>query len=847
MRLQSNLAAPLRLNAPTRQLASRKDWRCGYSSHVVGTERSTDLLGGIRVLDLATERAELAGRTLADLGADVIKIEPPAGARARGLPPFDQGDDGDSLYWAALGLGKRSVVLDLEMPAEIAVLRRLISAADVLIESFDPGVMRLRGLDYESLRTDQPGLIYVSVTPFGQTGPAALTPATDLTLEAAGGLLGLQGDADRPPVPVGYPQAALHAGLQAAADTIIALNERDHSGQGQHLDVSMQAAMVWTLMHATGFPPNTGADPPFTGATRTWPPPDLVAGVAVPRVYRCADGYVSVAIASGRTGTWAAALRWRGEEHGIDDDIREVDWLEWDEAVAEGRLDPQLVARARDEIVALLREKTGAELMDWAVRERLLVAPIYTTADVRRDPHLEARDYWRTIGGRTHPGPAVRFSRTPMGPHHPAPALGADQRLLDDPPPPRAWSPTGNPRGAPFADVKVADFAWVGVGPLCSKALADHGANVVRVEFAGRPDGLRLAPPFKNDEPGIDHSQFFADFNSSKRGLSLNLATEAGLEIARDLIAWADVVVESFTPGTMERLGLDYATLSRDRPELIMLSTCLRGQTGTQAPYRGVGYQGSALSGLLAITGWPDRPPSGPWGAYTDFVAPRFGAAALAAAIYDRRRSGLGQHIDLSQTEAGIHFLEPLLLDYTVNGRVAAPAGHTSAVAAPHGVYQVAGVERYIALAVETDRQWQALRGVAPLEAFANEDLNQLAARQAQHEAIDAALRAWLVPQDPHEVVARLTNAGVPAALVQRPSDLYSDVQLQHREFFVTLPHAVMGPTPYDGLVTHFSAKPSQLRGPAPALGEHTEQILSHELGCSSEEIMQYAARGALG
>ena len=243
---------------------------------------------------------------------------------------------------------------------------------------------------------------------------------------------------------------------------------------------------------------------------------------------------------------------------------------------------------------------------------------------------------------------------------------------------------TTSARQSAFAGLKVADFAWVGVGPMISKALADHGACVVHVESRTRVDVLRRLPPFKDGEAGLDRSQFMANFNTSKLGLTLDLATDGGLALARRLADWADVVLESFTPGTMQKFGLDYATLSRKRPELVMLSTCLRGQTGPESTYAGFGGQGAALSGLHSITGWPDREPWGPWGAYTDFINPRFGVAALSAALIHRQRTGEGQYIDLAQTEAGIRFLEPLVLDYTKNGRVAGLTGHDSAYACPH-------------------------------------------------------------------------------------------------------------------------------------------------------------------
>ena len=272
----------------------------------------------MRVIDLATTRAELAGRQLADLGAEVIKVEPPEGAEARRMPPFEDGreDDPDgSLYWATVGLGKRSVVLDLELESDRERLRALAASADIFIESFDPGTLDAIGLGQQALREANPRLVYVSVTPYGQTGPDAHSPSSDLTLQAAGGLISLQGDGDRPPVPVGYPQAAFHAGLQAAADAVIALNERDRSGRGQFLDVSMQAAIIWTLMQATGFPSQEDRDPPNRGDDRAEPLPETIPGVEPTVIHECADGYivaglgVATAPASGRRRCACCASR----------------------------------------------------------------------------------------------------------------------------------------------------------------------------------------------------------------------------------------------------------------------------------------------------------------------------------------------------------------------------------------------------------------------------------------------------------------------------------------------------------------------------------------------------------
>ncbi len=814
-------------------------------------------LSGIRVLDLTTARCEIAGRILVDLGAEVIKIEPPGGCEARRMPPFEDGREAEpdgSLYWAAYGAGKRSIVLDLETGAGREQLRALAAGADVLIESFAPGRLAALGLGYEDLRALNPALVYASITPFGQSGPDAQSPATDLTIEAAGGLLSLQGDGDRPPVPVGYPQAGLHGGAQAAADAVVALVERDRSGLGQHLDVSMQACMVWTMMDASGYPANEGGDKQGYGDDRAGPLPPHDSGLHLPRVVEATDGHVIVTMGVNLPQRIALneIIAWMRED-GLElpGRIESVDWDHWHEEFADpGAVPPEAVARINEAIqraVEFLGTKSKAELQERAVASGALIAPINTAVDLLADRQLAHRGYWKQVDGRPHAGPFARPSRTPLDRPRPAPVLGEANRLLRDRRGPAAAAPAAaGPRTRAFDGLKVADFSWVGVGPLLGKALADHGATVVRVESANRVETLRGAPPFKDGVRDPNRSQFFANFNSSKLGLTLDLSSEGGRTLARKLAAWADVVLESFTPGTMEQHGLDWETLREGRDDLLMVRTCLRGQTGPEASFTGFGSQGAALAGLHGVTGWPDRAPHGPYGAYTDFINPRFGLAVVASALRERARSGRGQLIDISQVEVGIHFVAPLMLDYAVNGRVAPPAGHDSRTACPHGVYPVAGIERYIAIACETGEQWRSLCDLAGLEGFEGGEFDTYEGRRAARERIDEAIRGWCAGQDGHALAARLKAAGVPASAVLRPSDLYADAQLAYRGFHVTLDHPVMGPTPYDGLATVYSETPGLLRKPAPLLGEDTHYVLTEFLGLSGEEVAGFAASGAL-
>ena len=548
-------------------------------------------LAQIRVIDATTRWGELTGRILAELGAEVIKVEPTGGCESRALPPF-AGDE--SLYWTALGVGKRSVVA--------ADPTAFLADADVFVESGRT----------EGITERFPHVVHASVTPFGTSGPATDLPATELTVEAAGGLVGLQGDPDRPPLPMGaMPQAAFHAGAQAAADIAVALYERDASGLGQHLDVSAQAAVVWTLMHATGFPPNIGTNPPGTSEYRGKRPASVATGLKLPYIIPCADGHVVLRFQMPILGerTLHELMRW-AEEDGeeVPESIRGRNFNRWLTEVREGRLEPEAVAAAAESCRVFVERKTKRQMQAFSARHGLCLAAIYDIADLLDDPQLAARAFWTEIAGRTHPGPFARLSRTPLVAGRGAPALGELAQPKPRPAPHRPRTPSPSP----FAGLKVADFSWVGVGPMIGKALADHGATVVRIESPGRLDLVRTFGPFKDNVPGPDRTQFYANFNTSKLGMTLDLKTEGGRELAQRMAAWADVVLENFSPGTMARFGIDYETLSARRSDLVMLSTCMRGQTGPERTYSGFGNQGAAVAGLFGLVGWPDRPPVGP-------------------------------------------------------------------------------------------------------------------------------------------------------------------------------------------------------------------------------------------
>jgi benzylsuccinate CoA-transferase BbsF subunit len=399
-----------------------------------------------------------------------------------------------------------------------------------------------------------------------------------------------------------------------------------------------------------------------------------------------------------------------------------------------------------------------------------------------------------------------------------------------------------------FSGVSILEFGGGAAGPVATRYFADHGATVVRVESRQRPDFLRTLRLTPDSKGGLDGAHHFAVLNANKLSVALNLSRAEGVAVARRLALWADAVAENFAPGAMAKWGLDYASLVRARPDLVMISTCLNGQTGPERHYPGFGGQGSALAGFNHLTGWPDREPVGPYGTITDSLSPRFAALLLAAALLHRRRTGEGQYLDLAQVEAGIVCLTESIITYTGTGEVLGRLGNRSRHLAPHGVFRAAdegGRERWIAIAVHDDDDWRRL--VAALDRppwAADAVLETVAGRLAHVAEIERRLEEWTCARPAADTAARLQAAGVDAAPVEDLGDLHDDPQLAHRRHFRLVEHPVLGTHPVETHALRFSATEPRILRAAPRLGEHTEHVLRDLLGMPEEEFRRLAAAG---
>jgi crotonobetainyl-CoA:carnitine CoA-transferase CaiB-like acyl-CoA transferase len=388
---------------------------------------------------------------------------------------------------------------------------------------------------------------------------------------------------------------------------------------------------------------------------------------------------------------------------------------------------------------------------------------------------------------------------------------------------------------------------WVMAGPAATRILADYGATVVRIESVNRIDTARTLHPFHNNQFGPDASGLFQNVNAGKLGITLDLSKKEAREVVFDLVRWADLVTEAFSPKAMKAWGLDYDQLRKVKPDIIMLSTCLMGQSGPLARFAGFGNLAAAISGFYNLCGWPDRAPAGPFGAYTDYVSPRFTAIAILAALEHRRRTGQGQYIDQSQAEASLHFLAPAVLDYSANDRVQERNGNRHREIAPHGVFPAAGEDCWVAIACTSQEQWQELCGLMGRSALAQDSrFVNSSARQQNGDELDHIISEWTGTLDAHEIEKRLQARGVPAAAVQNSSDMYADPQLQHRGHFNELEHPVYGKTTVEGSRFRLSRTPAEVTRSAPTVGRDNQYVLEKILGYSEERITDLVVAGAL-
>ncbi len=399
----------------------------------------------------------------------------------------------------------------------------------------------------------------------------------------------------------------------------------------------------------------------------------------------------------------------------------------------------------------------------------------------------------------------------------------------------------------PLEGLKVLDFFWVAIGPMSTSYLAEYGATVVRVESKGRPEVLRSAPPFGPGGRGINNSAYYANYNANKYGFGLNMTNPKAVDIIKRFVAWADVVTENFTPGTIEKWGLGYDKLCKIKPDIIMISASMLGRGGPYSRQPGFGPVLSSLSGMTGLTGWPDRAPTNPYGAYTDFVVPKFALPTLLAAIDYRRRTGKGQHIDISQLEGALHFMAPPMLDMANNGQEPLRAANQHPAVAPHAAFPCQGEDRWCTIACMAEEEWQSLCQVMGHPAWTQEArFATMFERKNHEEALNEHLSAWTQEWEAYALMETLQEAGVPAGVVSTNKDVIEDKQLAHRGHFVYMDHPGVGRHPVQRSEFRLSKAAAEFHWPSPTMGQHTVHVCKEILGMPDDEIQALIDEGIL-
>jgi crotonobetainyl-CoA:carnitine CoA-transferase CaiB-like acyl-CoA transferase len=777
----------------------------------------------MRVLDVAGTLGAYVSRILGDLGADVIKIEPPGGDPSRHAAPFlETGQERLSLSFLHANLNKRSIVLDLEQQQDQEHWHALAERSDVVVSTESPETWATRGVDLGRLTTGAPGLVWTVISPFGLSGPHHAYAGNNLIAEAMGGLMYIQGDDSQPPCVSPYAQGVHLASLHAAFGTLLAIWERQVSGRGQVVEVSVQEVVAQVYYTPVRYA--YGSDIlRRTGARNPQPANGY---------YRCQDGQVFISIFMPHQ--WDRLVEMTRDPILADPAFRDRDYQLAHAEVIEARLQQFTEGFDRWSLTMELQQ------------HGLPAAPLSTVADLAVNEHLAARHFFTDFaqppwGQLRSVGPLFRASASPLRVWRPAPRPGEHQeQVLGEVMAPATTLPPqashGARRSLPLEGIRILDLSRVWAGPYGTRYLADFGAEVLKVESGKFPDGRRPNDPA------------YAEINRNKRCITLNFQRPEGRELLKRLVALSDVVVENFSARVMRQYEIDYQHLCAVRPDLIMVSMPGFGQHGPHGHFASYGGPLMAYTGMAFLWGHAAGPLEAHSKiAYPDYIAAGTLGLAVTAALHHRARTGQGQFIEIAQVEATATAMEEACLDYFAHGTVAAPRGNRDPNCVPQGCYPCLGHDAWCVLSCPGDAQWQALAHVIGGTALAADaQFATAAARWQQHDALDVLISTWTRQRTPHQAMRLLQAAGVPAGAVQTGEDLWRDPHLRARDYFVTLAHPDWGMVEHPSLTVRLHATPGQIRRPAGHLGEANEAVFGGLLGLSQDALARLVEAGVI-
>jgi crotonobetainyl-CoA:carnitine CoA-transferase CaiB-like acyl-CoA transferase len=784
-------------------------------------------LAGFTVVDLSIGIAgAYCTKLLADGGAEVIKVEPPEGdplrdwsASGAHIPP---GDDG--ALFSFLACSKHSVVADPGIGTDIEFVTRLLSRADAVVWSRGSAVTEHPTFAPTEIHRAHSHAIVTAITPFGLEGPWRDHPATEFTLQAwSGGIFGIgRGSPDRAPVFVGGQVGEYLAGAYASAATLVSRLR----GGAELVDLSMLETQILGL---TYYPVSY-----FEMLGRPW---REARKVTVPGIASAKDGLVDVGC--GTAQQWFDLCAMTGHQEWIDED-------------SPLSITEQANEKA-DEIYAWVRSRTVDEIRDLATAFRIPNAPVANGANVVDLDHFQQRRSFvaNPRGDFVQPDHPYHLQPAELRPPQPAPRLGEHTAHYREVHARVRRNPTANqqPERLPFSGLRVLDMTTFWAGPSCTHLLAMLGAEVIHVESMSKPDGTRLIAGIPvTEEQWWERSPIFSALNTNKKGLTLDLQREAGRDLLRRFIATSDVIVENFTPRVLDRIGVDFGTVQKIRPDAILLRMPGFGLAGPWRDNPAFAYAIEAASGLSWLTGYPDGNPYEPY-SVGDPNAGVHALNALLLALEHRRCTGQGVLVESAMVDAALNIAAEQVIEYTAYGALLQRAGNRGPTAAPQNLYRTADIDElgrldcWVAIAVATDDQWAALCAGLGQPAWATDPrLAGADGRREHHDLIDERLSSWCAQRSGNEIVECLRQAGVPVAKAMQPHRQTELPQLAFRGFFEDVEQVAHSTVPM-----RFSRGPDRFHvHPAPMLGQHNHELLA-ELGLTGDQIAELEADGIIG
>jgi crotonobetainyl-CoA:carnitine CoA-transferase CaiB-like acyl-CoA transferase len=736
----------------------------------------TAVLHGVRVLDRTTEIAgPYCTKLLADAGADVVKIET---------------GDGDSLRrW------RSGALFEFLNASKVAATGdENESLAHILVVD-EP-------VDVDALWSVNPALVVVTITPFGCDGPWVGRPSTEFTLQAWAGATGSRGYPDGPPTAVGGRLGEWVAGTYAAVGALAARRGAQRTGRGSHVDVALLDSIAVTMAMMPSIFASMSGWHPLVWSTRS---------IEVPSIEPTSDGYAVFTTNSAQQFSDFCLM------------IGHPDLLEEQPDIAR----PGVRFGRREEFLALVHEyskkRTTAEALEDAAVFRIPAGPTLNGATVASFPQFVERGVFEQHDGFIAPRVPYRISEP-----SPASSRSAGSKR-------RVAAITTAQTTKPLDDLRIVDCTAWWAGPAAGHALACLGADVIKVESITRPDLVRYAgvkPP--THDQWWEWGPMFHGANGGKRGITLDLTRPDGVAVFERLLETADMVIENYTPRVMEQFGLGWERLHEINPQLVMVRMPAFGLDGPWRDHTGFAQTMESVTGMAWVTGFPDGAPVLVRGA-CDPLAGMHAVIAAMLALEERDRRGEGCMVEATMVEAALNAAAEQVIEWSATGTLLTREGNRGLGASPQGVYQCAGDDRWIAIAVVTDSHWEALCAITGLTG-----------PRWAHDEIDAKVSIWTRTRDADEVAEQLVAAGVPAGVVIAPRDVVHNPQLRHRGLFEMEHHAITGDNELLSLPFQLNGEPTWTGRPSPSLGEHNVEVLT-ELGLSADEIAKLEADGIIG